>query len=312
MKLDLGYGNPGFLQELWKEHNLLNQIQSKKLMPYKYAKKNDIKLEEEIFKLHIQNKNVKIDINTKIVVTVGAVQALQAAMYALKKIRSIDLLYIPKPYWMRFNDFAALTGLSIVDQPVNALSLVTSPNNPNGTDQSDLTTDIRDACYNWSHYTDDVKVFDDVVSVFSLSKLSGHSSTRIGWAVVQDEQIANLMQYYVNTITSGVSIEAQKNSAEILSILNDDVNFLIQAKDILKSRYDEVCEIITVRKLPIGIHSTQGMFLYVSCDSAIIEALNIECPNGLEFKDQNSDRYRLNLGCDIDTFNEFLKRIRKI
>ena len=31
MKLDLGYGNPGFLQELWKEHNLLNQIQSKQV-----------------------------------------------------------------------------------------------------------------------------------------------------------------------------------------------------------------------------------------------------------------------------------------
>jgi aspartate/methionine/tyrosine aminotransferase len=312
MKLDLGYGNPGFLQEEWAQNNFLNSLNTRSLMPYKFAKKNDLKLEKEILELHIANTNVKISDKTRIVVSVGAVQSLQAAMYALKTIKGLNQLYIPKPYWVRFNDFAKLMGLTIVDQAVNSISLVTSPNNPDGKDQSNIPTDIRDACYNWTHYTDNVKEFDDLISIFSLSKLSGHSSTRIGWAVVQDPAVADLMQYYVNIITSGVSIEAQKNAAEIIHYINNNKSFLINAKEILVNRYKDVVNVIETQKIPIKVLSDQGMFLYIKCDASIIASLRIDCPNGTEFKDGNLDHFRLNLGCDELTFNEFISRLKII
>lgn len=311
-KLDLGYGNPGFLQDLWQQHLFLDKLESKQYMPYMYGKRIFPELEEQIKKLHLHHNNAVINENTHIIITVGAVQALQAAMSAYKKQAGLKQLYIPKPYWIRFKDFAEHTGLNIVDEAPNAIKLITSPNNPDGKDQSAITADIRDACYNWPHYTDNVMKFDDKVAVYSLSKLSGHSSTRIGWAVVQDPELANFMKYYVNIITSGVSVEAQLIAYKIISSLNEDESFFQISKGILKTRYKLLKSIVEERNLPIKINSHQGMFWYINCDSSIIEKLNIECPGGCDFSDPVDGNYRLNLGADSKIFDAFVERLKKI
>lgn len=311
--IDLAYGNPGFLQELWQSHNFLTNLSSHSLMPYKFGKQSSPSLAEEIKLLHKNQRNVLITESTRIVITVGAVQALQAAMYAYQKVMETKTLYVPEPYWTRFDDFARINGLTIsTSEAEGAISLITSPNNPNGVDQSDKPAHIRDACYNWTHYTKNVKEFEDKVVLFSLAKLSGHASTRIGWAVVHDVQLGKFMQYYVNTITSGVSVEAQESALGIIKHLNQSPDFFVQGNKILENRYQQLEDLITQKSLPIKVLSTQGMFWYIQCDPKLIAALVIDCSAGEEFKDTQPDTFRINLGCSQSIFFELFDRMRNL
>lgn len=311
-KLDLGYGNPGFIQELWPKHSLLSYLDSKNLMPYSYAKKINSSLEEKIKEIHIKYKNALITDSTKIVVTIGAVQALQAAMSYYKN-KGFNKVYIPHPFWGRFKDFTNLNQLQIVSNLTDdSFSLITSPNNPDGEDFSLQKASIRDACYNWPHYNKTVSLYSDPVSVFSLSKLSGHSSTRIGWAVVQDEEIAKYLTNYVNIYSSGISIESQLQAKEVVNYLINHAEILEQSLLILNDRLNLLKEIIKNKNLPIKELSYQGMFWYIQASEKLIQKLNIECPRGEDFNDPRPNCFRLNLGVDSLVFEEFIKRVNDL
>jgi aspartate/methionine/tyrosine aminotransferase len=307
-KLDLGYGNPGFLQELW--HNNLIIEMNPKYMTYQSGKKNLPELENEIKDIHSHYKNAIINDKTKIVITVGAVQALQAAL-SYYKSKGYNKIYIPHPFWGRFEDFTNQANLIITDKPdADSFNLVTSPNNPDGKDQTHIDTQIRDACYNWDHYSDNTYCLNDEITVFSLSKLSGYSSSRIGWAVVKTPEIAEYMQNYVNIFTSGVSIESQLSAHLIIKHLNQNPELLIESRNILKKRKAIFQEIILNNKIPIKILSNDGMFCYIECSNELIEKLNIEVVGYSFFKDNNIHAFRLNIGTNTLVFNEFINRLK--
>lgn len=306
--IDLGYGNPAFLQELWEDHNFFNNYNSKNLMPYKYGRQSTPLLAEAIKLLHKNQKNALITDQTRIVITVGGSQALQAAMAAYKKIRKIDKVFIPAPYWGKFDDFAGVNNLTVTQDPTD-LRVITSPNNPDGADKSHEPADIRDACYNWSYYTKNVVEFSDPVVLFSLAKLSGHASTRVGWAIVQDEQLAKFMQFYVNTITLGVSVESQEQALGVLNHLNCNPDFFQTGSQILTRRQQELDELIKSHSLPIKVVSPSGMFWYIETNQGLIDQLFIECTKGEDLHDPMPNRFRLNLGCSESDFQEFKERL---
>lgn len=309
-KIDLGYGNPGFLQEQWGTQLNLKNLDSKPLMPYGHGKKIMPDLEEVIKELHLKHKNVQINKNTKIVLTVGAVQALQAGL-AYYKNQEKNKVFIPHPYWGRFQDFINLHNLQVVNkEDLSDFSLITSPNNPNGHDLSHLKADIRDACYNWPHYSKEVKLYTDPLVLFSLSKLSGHSSTRIGWIVCESEEMSKYLKNYVNTFTSGVSIESQAQALVIIKELLNKPAFFNNSYNLLNSRLETLNNLIKEKNLPITVLSSQGMFWYINTTKEIIEKLNIICSKSEDFFDSQANNYRLNLGVEEDIFKELVSRIK--
>jgi aspartate/methionine/tyrosine aminotransferase len=310
IKLDLGYGNPGFIQELFKNTHIDFSIQPT-IAHYKYAKHPLDSLVSEIKKLHTYHQNALITDNTRIIITVGAVQAIQAAL-SYYQSKGFSKVFVPKPYWGRFDDFINISKLSQISKPqLDAINFITSPNNPDGLNQMHLPAMIRDACYNWSHYSKDTYLSTDAITIFSHSKLSGFSSTRIGWAVVQDQEIADYMQNYVNIFTSGVPIEAQLSADKVIHLINNEkASLLNEAKMILNQRRLLMVQIINEKKLDINILSTDGMFSYIQCQQKIIEDLNIETVDGSFFHDHRANIHRINIGADTSIFNEFIERLK--
>lgn len=308
-KLDLGYGNPGFLQDTWNSHSFFGKEDFKDLMPYKYGKIPNSDLVKQILNLHKKQKNVKISDKTKVILTVGASQALVAALSYFKQKKGRDI-YIPSPYWSRFNDFNNLLELKKSDSK-DSIRLITSPNNPDGKDQSFLNADIRDACYNWPTYTNKIIEFSDPIVLFSLSKLSGHSSTRIGWIITESDEIADYLTNHINTFTAGISIESQIQAKNIIETINNS-NFFDLNSSTLNSRFLRLKEIVLSKQIPIKFLSNQGMFLYIECDPDLIKSLNIITANGHDFNDCFDNRFRLNIGVESSVFDEFLNRIEFI
>jgi len=68
------------------------------------------------------------------------------------------------------------------------IEFVTSPNNPDGRLQRAVlggSATIYDHCYYWPHYTAIPAPSDEDVMVFSISKVSGHASSRFGYVQFQ-------------------------------------------------------------------------------------------------------------------------------
>jgi aspartate/methionine/tyrosine aminotransferase len=332
-RLDLTYGNPSFLQEVWayqKDYTIDFKIKS---MPYKLGKTADPDLEKNIKEIHKKYKNCKITKKSQIVVTVGAVQALQAAMYAYRKIYGPRYLYSPRPYWGRFQEFAAsqqmtmcdwlstdsepdknLKAIAKNDHGKTVITLITTPNNPDGELYSKYKADIRDACYNWPQYTKKPVLLGDDVVIFSLSKLSGHSSTRLGWAVVRNPQIATLMQEYVELFSSGVSIESQTQAAMVLSNLleGSPESFFKLGRVKLAARNLILKDLVKKHKLPIKILSKDGMFWYIECRPQVVFDLKVNCFAGSACGDLKKDRFRFNIGCSTEDFEDLCVRLENL
>lgn len=302
--LDLGYGNPAVLQQtLIPFTTTLYPAKT----PYFYAKNCSLELREALKRLHQEHGNVVAKSADHIAITVGAVQAIQASLWVLAK-EGKKKVYIPRPFWGRFKDFTDLLNLEIVEEAsTEAISLITSPNNPNGADQSMLRADIRDACYNWTHYSDSVKKFEDRFVLFSLSKLSGHSSSRIGWVVCQDLDDAKKITEFVNIFTSGVSVEAQETALK--SILTTPSLIFQKWKKVLNDRKTTLNSIILTKSLPMRTESTDGMFWYGSADIDFIKSLNIIFVEGKDQFDPENGKVRLNIAVSDEVWDAFLARL---
>lgn len=313
MKLDLGYGNPSFLQELWKLGDLLTTCPEAH-MPYSFSKTNNKLLEENILSLHKEHKNVRIDKNTKIIIGNGATQVLSAALYAYKKMLMPILsephsAHLPAPYWGRLATLIKKENFQVETKEFEGdIELITIPNNPDGTLSSDLIIDIADCCYNWPHYVNKPILVDAPVVVFSLSKLSGHSSTRIGWALVNDTKLYKDMQEYIFLFTAGVSIDAQLSANRALDKIAEST-FFPKAENILQIRHRLLHSIVYSKSLPIEIISERGLFWYVKSHKEFIDKLNVDYVSGTECG-QTDDFFRFNIGCDTVTFEEFTKRLQ--
>ena len=296
--LDLSLGNPSFLQEKWNQSNFVLENLD---MSYKGARKGFNSLTEGIRLLHKKYNNCKISENSHIVITVGASQAVQACLYAQKKIKKSKHVYCPTPYWKRFDDFFEMTGVETAEEENSGFVLRTSPNNPDGV-HTDWFCHIRDACYNWPQYGVDPICFKDEMILFSLAKMSGHASTRIGWIVTENEELAKEAQNYVNMATLGVSLESQYVASFIIEQVLK-TNFLSENKNILKQRRLLLFKALEASSCKIKILSEQGMFWYIECHQDLLNQLNVTGTNCGE------NLFRLNIACSSEDFQELTNRI---
>ncbi|KAL0421413.1 UNVERIFIED_CONTAM: Tryptophan aminotransferase-related protein 2 [Sesamum latifolium] len=105
------------------------------------------------------------------------------------------------------------------------IEMVTYPNNPDGVIREPVINRangmlIHDLAYYWPQYTAITSPADHDIILFTVSKCTGHAGSRIGWALVRDENIARKMVKFIEINTIGVSKEAQLRAANILETIS--------------------------------------------------------------------------------------------
>ncbi|XP_078439342.1 pyridoxal phosphate (PLP)-dependent transferases superfamily protein isoform X2 [Wolffia australiana] len=189
-------------------------------------------LERHVRLLHkfVGNANVE---GKFMVFGAGSTQLLNAALHALAPDISsspatvvASVPYYPAyktqtAYWNDFEWKGATSDLlnSTRSSRETVIEFVTSPNNPDGRWQlavvySAATT--YDRAYYWPHFSAIKTPADDDLSLFTLSKISGHAGSRFGWALIKNKTIYERIVMYMDEDTMGVSRDTQLRALKII------------------------------------------------------------------------------------------------
>jgi len=303
-ELDLAWGHPKFLEPYWKKIKLKLNEQ----VPSSYLFGALPELKAAIRSIHAQEKNANAE-GKFIVVGNGASQILTATIACLNKPVCAE-----EPYFSRFPKYAALARVPWKYCP-KGYQIITVPNNPDGYEYPFFLLNGRssggsifDLSYNWKPYSSKVREFNEDIMVFSLSKATGHASTRIGWGIFKDEALARQVAEYIEHTTGGVSIETQQKATAILhSQLGAKETCFEYGRRIMQARWD----ILISLNSPLNILSSNGMFLWgihLNPKDYLNKNKILFAP-GTDFG--CSDFYfRLNVGCSENEFKELIKRVK--
>lgn len=103
--------------------------------------------------------------------------------------------------------------------PENFIELVTSPNNPDGLLRHSIikgSLAIHDHVYYWPHYTPIKEPSDEDIMLFSMSKYTGHSGSRFGWALIKDVKVYEKLVEYMTENTEGTSHDSQLRTLKLI------------------------------------------------------------------------------------------------
>lgn len=212
-----------------------------------------------------------------VVITNGAKQGLSACLYALKQMGKTTI-GMRSPYWALLPQLIKMhdlewTAAELGDGAFYDSYLCLSPNNPDGrlTSMDSLhvckVPIIHDAVYHSHAYLSResaLPVFGDV-QIYSVSKMLGLSSLRIGYAVCPNPEFYRLIKEYVEAMTVGVSLPSQIFTYQLMNQMrgyptltekfeNNSFSALQEAKNLLKTVDPEVLEV------PANFEETPGMF----------------------------------------------------
>lgn len=170
----------------------------------------------------------------RVVVCNGAKQALAAAMYAFKQ-QGANTIYFDKPYYPANPSIAGSVNLTWSPASVADSFLITSPNNPDGKNYSNLELlnwrqcgpMIHDAAYYTEIYLpeDQLPLPLGHIQIYSMSKMYGLSGLRIGYAVCHNPKYYADMVNYMEMTTAGVSTASQDIARNIELILRDNPSY---------------------------------------------------------------------------------------
>lgn len=215
-----------------------------------------------------------------VIITNGAKQALLAALYAYKEVykkNTFTPLY--SPYWLSYPTLLQMSGYTeetnarYLDE---AITISTSPNNPDGVETHNLCN-IWDAAYYHPVYGATYAPSQWTISVWSMAKMYGLSGARLGYATTSHIALAKAMAEYVEKTTSGVAVDSQKRVTEVLNstCLNPCVDRFKKArKELLDNGeifWKYLCQHIEVVK---GVpESGKGMFAWANMPTLTNEIL---------------------------------------
>lgn len=299
--IDMSWGSPAFLIPYWETHSIKSQRRLDQNMAYNFGSQSSLK--DTIKAIHRQENNAAVD-GKHIVIAAGATQIILGLLTVLKNEKKTSSAWANPPHFSRFPRLAEFAGLDWVKKR-NSLLITTIPNNPDGASVLHKNTDILDLTYNWPQYVNKVKQFDHPVMVFSLSKATGHASTRIGWVILEDKNLATALELYIEHSTSGLSIDSQNAAEEILkSQLNCDFSVFEDGRKTLQDRQNFIQDIEHL--LPFKILNVSGMFLWAEgeCPKQIVglDGRSLQGPEGT---------FRLNIGCSSENFVRFYNLFAK-
>lgn len=317
--IDLSVGEPHLIRE-----TLLSMIDVKSCLPnmssndFIYPSPQGAKELVE----YLENKY-----KYPVVVTNGAKQGLGATFYAIEKM-GIHNVGMRSPHWALIPELAdmhqirltyreAIGGSRFGDGFTDA-DLIISPNNPDG-HISNLATDqarciknnvimVHDAAYYTGIYMgpDFVpEVYGDV-QVFSMSKMLGLSSLRLGFVVCKNQEIYKHILHYMEHMTVGVGKLQQLFALNILNNLNlkEFENKCFSALQNNRKMFDSLKPGI----LKFNEHC--GMFLWAKLlDSGAFKRAKLHIISGESFGDETF--VRINLGLEPNIMQEVVHRLNK-
>ncbi|XP_047963574.1 L-tryptophan--pyruvate aminotransferase 1-like [Salvia hispanica] len=281
--VSLDHGDPTMYEEYWKKAGQRCSVTMSGFQSLSYFGDGktlcwfmEKKLEDEIRKLHKVAGNAVVD-GKHIVVGTGSSQLILAALYALAYTLDIpnpvDVISAA-PYYSSYPEMIEFlrTGLfkwsgdaRCFDKDVPYIEFVTSPNNPDGStreatvmNRGELGMLVHDLAYYWPQYTAITSAADHDLMLFTASKCTGHAGSRIGWAVVRDENVARKMVKFIEMNTIGVSKEAQLRSASVMELISlscqkrkpcDVENFFDYSQCTLADRWKRLRDVVTKNQL---------------------------------------------------------------
>lgn len=239
--LNLFHGDPTLFEEYWlSQATEATVIPSWQGMSYFAHRHNsflfvDYYLEQAIRSVHNLVGNA-VSEGRFLVLGVGSTQLYQAALFALASSSSASPTSVVSttPHYSSFEgvtkfldsrrfkwigDAEKFKREMKDDEPY--IELVTSPNNPCGSMNTCVVNSnngfvVNDLAYYWPHYVPITIPVDYPIMLWTLSKITGHAGTRLGWAIVQDASVAAKMAYFIQLNTLGVSQDAQQRGLTLL------------------------------------------------------------------------------------------------
>ena len=209
--------------------------------------------------------------------------------------------------------------------------LLVAPNNPTGDMRSirylyaleaeckkENITLIHDAVY-FSHiYLPTSYPLQKIgdVQIFSASKAYGLSSARIGWAVFHNTELYKLFQYYMETMTVGVSVLSQMFVYDLLKMMRQFPDLtqkfeataaaaLTRSKQIIKEVSLDILDV------PSNMEETNGMFGFFKCHQP--EAFNQVKVNPAWGESFGAPGFvRMNLALPEDQMIEIVRRLNSV
>lgn len=245
--LNIFHGDPTLFEEYWlTQPDAPTIIPSWQGLSYFAHRHNsylfvDSFLEQTIRQLHGMIGNAVTE-GRFLVLGVGSTQLYQAALYALTSPDSPTPTSVVSaiPHYSsfegvtRFLDSRRFKWIGDAEKFRDSgtsepyIELVTSPNNPCGSMNKAVVNGngsvINDLAYYWPHYTPITAPADYPIMLWTLSKITGHAGTRLGWAIVEDEKIATKMAFFVQMNTLGVSQDAQARGVTLLRSITSSYN----------------------------------------------------------------------------------------
>ncbi|KZV45713.1 Alliin lyase [Dorcoceras hygrometricum] len=242
--IDLDLGDPTMYEKYWKQmgDKTTVVIPGWRFISYFSDVKNicfflESELADAIVRLHKLVGNA-VTQGRSIVVGTGSTQLIQALFYATSPANSSEPVSVVSaaPYYSAYPSFANYLKSGLYEWGGNAhkfkgnkpyIEIVTSPNNPDGSLREAVVKNkqagilIHDLAYYWPQYTSISSPADHDIMLFTVSKCTGHAGTRLGWALIKDEEIAKKMTEFMVINTIGASKESQVRGAKILQAVAD-------------------------------------------------------------------------------------------
>jgi U3 small nucleolar RNA-associated protein 4 len=302
--VDLGLGAPLYSQEYWLQQDLSVSID----FGYRssYVKDLDTPIPPEtntgivglvnqkIRKLHETFGNYNTN-DSYLVLGAGGLAIIHAAVFGYSEIIGGPiLLYAKPPYYTGFPGVCMYlrnycTWINEINNSTNisqVVEIVTYPNNPDGgmnLGSSGSPNVIYDLLYYWPMYIPqnyEIQLQQFPAAFFSMSKFSGHSSSRFGWAFVKDPRLALSMANWGSYHYYHVSSDGMRRSLAVIDyILQNQQNFVDTIRNELKKRWQTVLEIFEGSRKFTIISKPLTYFLLVKCN--ISDCFNFYTQNGI-------------------------------
>eukprot|EP01102_Stenamoeba_stenopodia_P001854 TRINITY_DN11679_c0_g1_i1.p1 TRINITY_DN11679_c0_g1~~TRINITY_DN11679_c0_g1_i1.p1 ORF type:complete len:415 (-),score=80.31 TRINITY_DN11679_c0_g1_i1:38-1282(-) len=281
-------GNPLLFQQFWEQNDTNGEV----VIPSNYRSGYQLSsvlldggnltgiqpyLKQAIVDLHAEVGNAVTD-GYNIVLGSGATQLIAAVVYAYAQVTGAPVVafaqtpyYDGYPQWAMFNpaisSWSADTNLTGA-QPI--VEFITTPNNPTGEVRQPYYANsyhVYDCVYYWPSLTNITVPIQGDVTLFSMSKLTGHAGTRLGWAFVKDPEVATQMGNFIMLVTISTSIDAQFRTLRLLQALNADPQqqFFNYVKQKMTYRWSQITATFA-QQSRFSLESVPGQFyLWVRC-----------------------------------------------
>ncbi|MFN4173881.1 MAG: aminotransferase class I/II-fold pyridoxal phosphate-dependent enzyme [Parachlamydiaceae bacterium] len=333
------------ISEWWKKQDFIVHYHISDYAPYLLYGLPE--LENEVRTLHhliAPHQQIK---DRELVFGLGATQIIHASLYALALAHSIrenppiehktfisplfatqqepgyieygsliEVMHLGLIKWLRWSEAESV-------DPKHLLEFITTPNNPDGAihfKKTNADYTLHDRVNHWPFFLnrDDSIISsetfeNDMISIFSLSKILSFSGARLGYAFVKDPEMARFMRYYILMDTHGLVSDAQHHALFAMKHLFN--GRLEEYSNWIKDRLNERWDLLekNIKYSPLELLNFQGPTAWVKAprkaDEYFKSTYNVEATYGHEYG-YSSDHIRLNMLSQTNEFNEFIWRLQ--